>query len=174
MFAAPEDEGPLFEFAGTIGLRFLPPNPGEMSSAELQRFAENRGGFGYFSFLPLEQLHLYGPSWKRVSICDATDPLIFYSPPSYTPPNLIAGHILWNGQDSKFGAQTRLYYAKLLRWVEKHWRKRIEDGYFIGPEADKLAEMEETQLYYLPPGVKIEKVVVPDVKRITRDKKHQK
>ena len=172
IFATPEDERALLEFARSIGLLLMPPRPGKMSTLELEAFSENPKGFGYFSFLPMRKLHLYGR--PRVQISDATDPVIFYSRPSYRPPNLIAGQIRWKKDNPEFAKLTRPYYAKLWRWAEKHWRKRIEDGYFIGPEADKLAELEETQLYYLPPGVKIEKVVVPELKRIDRDKKRKK
>ena len=162
IFATPSDLRAFREFSGSIGLCLLPADPGEFSPQQLQAFMEDPTRGGYFSFLPLEQLHLYGK--PPVKISDATDPLIFFVPPRYDPPNLIAGQICWTGQYGTFGAQTKPYYAKLWRWVDKNWTKRLEDGYYLGPEAERLAEREETQLYYLPPGVKIEEVVVPDLR----------
>ncbi|KKL46361.1 hypothetical protein LCGC14_2346340 [marine sediment metagenome] len=172
MFATLDDLRAFREFVRSIDLRLLPSEPGEFSPRELQAFMEDPTTGGYFSFLPLGQLHLYGR--PPVKISDATDPLIFFVPPRYDPPNLIAGQIQWTGRHSKFGVQTKPYYAKLWRWVDKNWTKRLEDAYYLGPEAARLAEEDETQLYYFPPGIEIQKVAVPDIRQARRDRKKRR
>jgi len=122
IFATPGDLKAFREFAQSVGLRLLPAAPGEFSPEDLRAYMDDPTRGGYLSFLPLEELHPYGK--PRVMISYATDPLIPFVAPRYDPPNLIAGQLQWTGQYSRFGAQTKPYYAKLWRWVDRNWTKR--------------------------------------------------
>ena len=78
----------------------------------------------------------------------------------YEPPHLVAGRLHWSDDIPETSGKTKSYVSKLARWVQKTWRKREEDGYFIGPDAERLVSEKGAKLVYFPPDVKIETINV--------------
>jgi hypothetical protein len=157
-FAGPEDDAALRGYAQSIGLTLLHPHAYKMTAEENERAFDNPVQGGYFSFLPVEQLHRH--PHPNIGLCEALDPLILYVRPSYRPPNLVAGQIHWYTDVRSMAAQTKLYFQKLRRWVQTTWRRREEDGYYMGPAAERLVAEANAGIAYLPPGVTVTTIPV--------------
>jgi len=67
--------------------------------------------------------------------------------------------VIWYTDVKEFAKQTKPYFQKLRRWVRANWRRREEDGYYVGPHAERILQ-EGAQIAYLPPDVTIKKVRV--------------
>jgi hypothetical protein len=151
IFAGLEDDRNLRQYIESEELRLVP-----MRVDLDPRLVEEPGSYPawYISFHPLEELHPYGSSPPVINC--ATDPLIEFTRSYYEPPYLIAGRIYWSDDNQKFGELTKRSFAKLAVWVRKHWSRREEDGFYIGPEALRLVREEGAIPVYFPPGTPIE------------------
>jgi hypothetical protein len=87
--------------------------------------------------------------------------LINFTRSYYDPPYLIAGRLHWSDDVEEFGGLTRPYFRTLGSRVRRHWRRRPEDGFYIGPDAERLVREEGAQLAYMPPGTPIEIIKIP-------------
>lgn len=153
-FAGPDDHSALMGQIEAIGMVVVPPCPGLPD-----RGADDpsKGPCCLLSFLDPRELHPYGPSPQRVS--EAVDPLLSFVRAYYAPPHLVAGCISWSDDSPELAKQTKPYFTRLRRWMDNNWRKRREDGYYVGPQADDLiADGAET--LYFPPGTTIQEVPV--------------
>ena len=157
LFGAKEDTRELTRFASTMGLRLLPFNIDQIGNPDMDD-PEARPGC-YLSYLPVEELHPYGE--PPIKISDASDPLIQFLRPYYSRPYLVAGRIYWSDDAPEFEDLTKPYYNKLQRWVRKNWKKREEDGYYVGPEAERLIRDEGAKPVYFPPGTKQTTIEIP-------------
>lgn len=158
VFAGPKDDAAFRAFAKSIGLTLLHPHAYKMTAEENERAFDNPIQGGYFSFLPVEQLHRH--PHPNIGFCEALDPLILYIRPSYRPPCLVAGHVVWCTDAKVFAPQTKPYFLKLRRWVQTNWKLREEDPYYIGPDAERILRDEDAKIAYLPPGVTIKTIFV--------------
>ena len=157
-FAGHDDDVALREFAKSIGLILLHPYAPRMTEEKNQAAFDNPIQGGFFSFLSLDALHpRTNPPGE---LCEVIDPLIPYVRPYYAPPILVAGHLFWNTDVSELARQTKPYFQKLRRWVQSNWKMREEDGYYIGPQAQKILEEERARIAYLPPEVKVRTIVL--------------
>jgi len=154
IFAGPADEAALRVHAFSIGLQLLHPFAASMTDIDIKKAFQNPIQGGFFSFLPLSDLH---PVAERDGLLyDVIDPLIDYVRPHYIPPYLVAGQVLRNTDVPELAAQTKAYFLKLRKWVRENWRRREEDRYFIGPDAERILREEGARIAYLPPNVKVE------------------
>lgn len=151
IFAGPADDAALRHYAQSIGLTLLHPHAYRMSLEENERaFADPVQG-GVFSFLPIDRLHRH--PHPNIGLCEALDPLIRYVRPSYRPPYLVAGQVHWYTDSKEMARQTQPYFQKLRRWVQANWKRRDEDKYYIGPDAERILKQEKAELRYTPPGL---------------------
>jgi hypothetical protein len=156
IFTGAQDDRDLRQYIRSVGLHLVPLRV-DLDPA----LVEDPGSYtGWFiSFLPPDQLHPYGASPVRIG--PATDPLIDFTRSYYAPPYLIAGRLYWHGGNNEFARLTAPYFRILGSWVRRHWRRRPEDGFYIGPDAERLVREEGAQLAYLPPGTPIEIIKIP-------------
>jgi hypothetical protein len=158
IFAGLEDDLALRTYAQSLGLTLLHPHAFRMTAEENERAFDNPIQGGLFSFLPVQQLHRH--PHPDIGFCEALDPLILYIRPSYRPPYLVAGQIHWYTDVRTMADQTKPYFQKLRRWVQTNWRRRDEDGYYVGPAAERLLVEGKAQATYLPPDVTVKQVPV--------------
>ena len=158
IFASPEDDASLRIYAKSIGLILLHPHAYKMTAEENERAFDDPIQGGYFSFLPVDQLHCH--PHPNIGLCEALDPLVLYIRPSYRPPYLVAGQIQWYTDVRSMADQTKPYFQKLRRWVQANWRRRDEDDYYVGPHADQILAKDKAQITYLPPGVSVKTVPI--------------
>jgi len=156
IFACSEDDKALRAYAQSIGLTLLHPHAYRMTVEENERAFDNPIQGGFFSFLPVQQLHRH--PHPDIGFCEALDPLIPYIRPSYRPPYLVAGQIHWYTDGRSMAQQTKQYFQRLRRWVHANWDRRDEDGYYVGPAAERILADDKAQLAYLPPNVIIKNV----------------
>jgi hypothetical protein len=156
IFAGPKDDRALVEYAASLGLRLVPPRLDQVGTVAFEE--PSQGPFWYLSFLPVENLHPYGN--PPVKVGSATDPLIEFIRSYYEPPYLVAGRVYWSTDVPDLARQTKPHFTKLARWIRKHWKRRKEDGYYIGPDAQRLVEEGKAQPVYFPPGIEIKTLKV--------------
>jgi hypothetical protein len=154
-FAGPGDDHSLRLFIESQGLLLIPMrvdlDPALVTDA--RRYAA-----WFISFIPLMELHPYG---KLPRVNCATDPLIELQRSYYDPPLLVAGRLYWSDDVREFRELTKPYFVRVAEWIQKHWQKREEDDFFIGPDALRLVSEEGAKLVYFPPDVQVEIVPVP-------------
>jgi len=150
-FAGPNDDCRIRERAGSLGLSVIPPRIDRIGLEPLD--GPGSASFWYFSCVAPQELHPYGE--PKVRLSDALDPLIQYSRSVYDPPNLIAGRIYWSDDVPEMAAKTKRAFSQLAAWIRRSWERRKQDGYFVGPHANQLAEEEGVNFLYLPPDVEI-------------------
>jgi len=150
-FAGPQDSAAIARFANSIGLQLVSPlaNEPEISPEEDPRL----GPFVYLTPLQKGEMHPYGYPPK---IGPATDPLLefwrsYFTP---TPPVLVMGRLFCSDDVPKYFDITRPYFSKLTKWMRGAWKK-LPEGQFIGPDAQKLAEC-GAELAYFSPGVPVD------------------
>ncbi|MDM8007203.1 MAG: hypothetical protein QUV05_13775 [Phycisphaerae bacterium] len=158
LFAGPDDDSAFRAYARSIGLVLLNPHAYRMSVEENERSFDDPIQGGLFSFLPVESLHRH--PHPNIGLCEALDPLIRYVRPRYSPPHLIVGQLIWYTDVAEFARQTKPYFEKLRRWVRANWRHREEDGYYVGPQAERILQEEGAKVAYLPPDVTIKQIRV--------------
>jgi hypothetical protein len=158
IFAGPKDDVALRAYADSIGLTLLHPHAHGMTPEQNERAFDDPVQGGLFSFLPVQELHRH--PHPNIGLCEALDPLIRYFRPSYRRPLLIAGQIHWYTDVRSLADRTKPYFQKLRRWVQTNWRRREEDDYYIGPDAERLLAHANARIAYLPPGVTVERVRV--------------
>lgn len=151
-FAGPADDRALCDAARAIGLSLLTPWLDQLDTADPDK--PETGAFWYLSTVPTAGLHPYGS--PPVQVSDATDPLIELLRGYYVPPFLVAGRLYCSDDVPALSRQTKPYFSRLARWVRSNWKRRTEDGYYIGPEAMRLVAEDQAQVAYIPPGVEIE------------------
>lgn len=158
MFAGPKDDEAFRQHAESIGMLLLHPFAGRMTRKESKAAFENPQQGGLFSFLGLEDLH--PDNHPSGCLCEVVDPLLPYFRPWYQPPYLVAGQVVWNTDVKELAQQTRPYFQKLRRWVQKNWKRRQEDKYYIGPDAQRILQEQEAQIAYMPPNVTTKSVIL--------------
>lgn len=148
-FAGPEDDRRLCEYAASLGLSVLPMLWGREKPGDPKEYPAC-----FLSALPSEKLHPYG---NPPVIGPATDPLLEFTRSYYTAPFLVAGRIYWSDDAELLAKETKGYFAKLSSWIKKRWHRR-SDGYFVGPDGERLLREGLAQVTYLPPGTRVEQV----------------
>lgn len=157
IFAGLEDDAVFRAHAKSIGLTLLHPHAYKMTPEENERAFDNPFQGGYFSFLPVQQLHRH--PHPEIGLCEALDPLILYVRCGYDPPSLVASNVLWYTTVRELARQTEPYFMRLRRWVKASWRQREEDGYYIGPHAERILEEECAKVAYLPLGATVKRII---------------
>ncbi|MBN2259820.1 MAG: hypothetical protein JW702_04720 [Clostridiales bacterium] len=154
-FAGPMDDYELCQFSFSIGLRLqdLSYNP---DSTDWKK-DPSKGASCYLTFIDETEILFYnspkpGSSLKLVS---SNNPLLNFRRSYYEKPYLIAGEIQWEDYPDEQAKQTKPYYSKLVRWIKKNWSRREEDGYYVGPDAQRLID-EGAECYYFHPKTKLQ------------------
>ena len=150
-FAGPDDDRAFREYGDSIGLSLIPPRIDRIGCVPVE--GPGSASFWYFSNIRPQELHPYGD--PKVKISDALDPLVQYSRSFYDPPNLIAGRIYWSNDVPELASRSKPIYSKLAAWIKKSWERRRQDGYYVGPQAKRLADEEGIEFFYLPPGLQV-------------------
>ena len=158
IFAGPEDDLALREYAGSIGLTLLHRYAHDLTAEENAKAFEDPSRGGWFSFLPVSSLGRH--PHPAIGLCDVIDSLLHYIRPHYIHPYLVAGQVILNDDVRALADQTRPYFRKLRRWVQKNWRRREEDRYYIGPDAERILEIEGVRTAYLPPNTKFRTIII--------------
>lgn len=156
-YAGSEDDKAFCSYAESLDLQLLPSRIDFLTTCGSHpKRNDPKLGSAYLSFLPIHELHPYGE--PPVKIADAADPLIFLLRSYYDPPYLIAGQIRWNTDNKEMAKQTKPYFSKLRRRIQKNWLKEGPMTY-IGPHALRLMEQGAERTSF-PPGVEIEQIEI--------------
>jgi len=152
VFAGPNDNRVFCERVREYGLRMYPillQQPEITASDDPAAYP-----FCYLSPCPREDLHPYG---DPLCIGSATDPLLDFMRPYFTPPALVViGRLYCSNDVPALFAVTRPYFHRLAKWIRANWA-RLPTGQYIGPEAQALVEG-GAKLAYFPPGVTIQRI----------------
>jgi len=152
-FAGPSDDAALIAVIAEFGYHIVPPIT--TVSRPYPPRDPSRHPFSYLSLVEESKLHPYGnPS---VKISHAVDPLLTLMRSCEKDGALVAGQLLWTDDNKDRASQTKPIFSVISKWIKSHWLLRDSDGYFIGPEANKM-ESSGVPLLYVPAGVTVKKL----------------
>jgi hypothetical protein len=152
-FAGPSDDASLIAAIIHFGFHVVPPVTTVNRPYPPKNPAANP--FCYLSLVEESKLHPYGS--PNVKISHAIDPLLTLMRSYEKDGALIAGQLIWTDDNKDRASKTKSMFSVLSKWIKSSWPLRDSDGYFIGPEAQKM-ELSGVPLLYVPTGVTIKKL----------------
>jgi hypothetical protein len=159
-FAAEGDDRALCGRARELGLWIIPTN-WKRDEPWPKEFGPSEKRVCGLSIVAPDNLHPVevlpkGSGWLRAGW--ATDPVLEFDRSVVSGTDIVAGRIWWSDYPPDFARRTKPPFASLRKWIRAHWKRR-GDGFYVGPEAERLIAQGYEALY-LPRGTVVETVKV--------------